>query len=45
MSHGAFLFLLVVPALFGEGWDRLRGPNGSGVADGHSLPAEIGAQA
>ncbi len=45
MSHGAFLFLLVVPALFGEGWDRLRGPNGSGVADGHALPAEIGAQA
>jgi outer membrane protein assembly factor BamB len=35
----ALLLALVIPA---AEWDRFRGPNGSGVADGSPLPAEIG---
>jgi outer membrane protein assembly factor BamB len=46
MRSAAFLFLIGLPALMqAEGWDRLRGPNGSGVAEGHPLPAELGADA
>ena len=25
-----------------DGWTRFRGPNGSGVSDGHELPADVG---
>jgi outer membrane protein assembly factor BamB len=36
------LLSLVVSAIYGAEWDRFRGPNGSGIADGRPLPREIG---
>lgn len=37
-----FFAALSAPALLCEEWARLRGPNGTGVADGAALPREIG---
>lgn len=38
------VFLLLSLVLQGSEWTRLRGPNGSGIADGTPLPNEISAQ-
>jgi hypothetical protein len=44
LRFAAFLLLSAVltSSARGADWDRFRGPNGSGIADGRPLPREIG---
>lgn len=44
MARRIFPLFVLVSLLFAGEWTRFRGPNGSGVADGNSLPTEIGAE-
>ena len=43
MKFLAILFLTAITASAAD-WTRLRGPNGSGIAEGASLPGEISAE-
>ena len=43
LGYVALLVLIIAPSYPAGDWQRFRGPNGSGVAEGGSLPREIAA--